>query len=201
MKQKILSALQTKFEGVDAKILDKIATRLSKTVTTEDEVSTAVDGVTFADVLTTYGDSRANDAQATAIKNYEKKHGLKDGKAVKVESDDEPGNEEPAWFAAFRKQNQEQIDALVAENNALKTERARAERTATISAKAKELGIPEYLMKRITIADDADVDAELNSLKQDLVDNSLLGKVGGLQTRTDAQYEAEADSILALIKN
>ena len=169
MKEKILDALKTKFEGVEGKILEKLAVKLAKTVTTDEEVKTAVDGVTFQDVLTSYGDSRANDAQSTAIKNYEKKHGLKDGKVVKTtktDDDDDDDPDEPTWFKAFRKSNQEQLDALKAENETLKAERTKAERTATIAAKAKELGIPEYLMKRVTLADDADVDAELTAFKQ-----------------------------------
>lgn len=93
MKQKILDALTTKFEGVDAKILDRVATKLAKTVKTEDEVDTAVDGVTFQEILTSYGDARATEASKTAVSSYEKKHGLKDGKKV-TQDDDEPNNDD-----------------------------------------------------------------------------------------------------------
>ena len=93
MKQKILDALTTKFEGVDAKILDRIAAKLAKTVKTEDEVETAVDGVTFQDILTSYGDARATEASKTAVSSYEKKHGLKDGKKV-AKDDDEPDDDD-----------------------------------------------------------------------------------------------------------
>ncbi len=84
MKEKILAALKAKFTGVNANILDRIATMLAKTVTTEEQVKTAVEGVTkdFIDVIEAYGDSRATDAQQSAVSNYEKKHGLKDGKPV-----------------------------------------------------------------------------------------------------------------------
>ncbi|MCM1079706.1 MAG: hypothetical protein NC344_10155 [Bacteroidales bacterium] len=199
MKEKILDALKTKFDGVEGKILEKLALKLAKTATTEADVKTAVDGVTFQDVLTSYGDSRADDAQKTAVKNYEKKHGLKDGKAVKAAKtdDDDDDPDEPSWFKAFRKANQEQLDAIKAENETLKAERAKAERIRAITDKAKELGIPEYLMKRISIADDADFEAELASFKQDLVNNDLLPKHGNQQSRTDAQYEAEADTWLS----
>ena len=44
MKEKILSALKTKFQGVSADILDRIATMLAKTATTEEQVTTAVEG-------------------------------------------------------------------------------------------------------------------------------------------------------------
>jgi hypothetical protein len=85
MKQKLIEALATKF-GVDAKMLEGIAERLSKTVTTDEEVATAVEGVTFQHVLESYADKRANEASETArknaIKKYEAQFGLKDGKPL-----------------------------------------------------------------------------------------------------------------------
>ena len=61
MKGKILDALKAKFTGVSDTILDRVAEKLAKTVTTEEEVKTAVDGVTFQQVLESYGDSRATE--------------------------------------------------------------------------------------------------------------------------------------------
>ena len=46
MREHILSALKTKFPGVGADILDRIAAMLAKTATTEEQVTTAVEGVT-----------------------------------------------------------------------------------------------------------------------------------------------------------
>ena len=94
MKQKILDALKTKFEGVDAKILDRIATKMAKTVKTEDEVEPAVEKVTFQEILTSYGDARATEATQTAVSNYEKKHGLKDGKKVNTDGDDDADDDD-----------------------------------------------------------------------------------------------------------
>ncbi len=85
MKQKIIDALVTKF-GIDAKMVEGIAEKLSKTVTTEEEVTTAVEGVTFQQVLESYADKRANEASETArknaIKKYETQYNLKDGKPI-----------------------------------------------------------------------------------------------------------------------
>lgn len=88
MKYRILAALKAKFSGVSADILDRIAGMLAKTVTTEEQVATAVEGVTeeLINVIEGYGDSRATGAQKTAVLNYERKYGLKDG--VKVEKED-----------------------------------------------------------------------------------------------------------------
>lgn len=82
MRKEILEALTTKYPGVSATILGRIADKLAKTATTAEQVKTAVDGVTFQQVLESYGDSRATEAQQTAVAKYEKKHGLKDGKKV-----------------------------------------------------------------------------------------------------------------------
>lgn len=93
MKQKLIEALTTKF-GVDAKMVEGIAEKLSKTVTTEEEVATAVEGVTFLQVLESYADKRSNEASDTArknaIKKYEAQYGLKDGKPL-----EDPGKKDP----------------------------------------------------------------------------------------------------------
>lgn len=97
MKKKLIEALATKFPGVDAKDLGRIADNLirTKTLTTDEDVNSAVEEVTFADILKSYGDSRAAEASKTAVSNYEKKHKLKDGKAVQTDDDDDPDDDDP----------------------------------------------------------------------------------------------------------
>lgn len=84
MKQQILEALKAKFQGVNANVLNRIADKLSKTVTTDEQVTTAVAGVTkeFIEIIESYGDSRATEAQQTAVQTYEQKYGLKDGAKI-----------------------------------------------------------------------------------------------------------------------
>lgn len=87
--------MKAKFLGVSDTILGRIADKLAKTATTAEDVKTAVDGVTFQQVLESYGDSRATEAQQTAVQNYEKKYGLKEGKKVdggkpEIEPDPKP---------------------------------------------------------------------------------------------------------------
>lgn len=83
MKKEILDALKTKFPGVSDNVLDRIANKLAKTVTTAEQVKTAVEGVTIQQVIESYGDSRATEASNTArenaVKDYESRYGLKDG--------------------------------------------------------------------------------------------------------------------------
>lgn len=114
MKKEILEALTTKFPGVSASILDRIATKLAKTVTTAEQVKTAVEGVTIQQVIESYGDSRATEASNTArenaIKDYESRYGLKDGVKTTTTTtggeqqstgssatDNTGGEEVPAW--------------------------------------------------------------------------------------------------------
>lgn len=84
MKQKIFEALKAKFVGGNANVLNRIAEKLAKTVTTDEQVATAVAGVTqeLIEVIESYGDSRATEAQQTAVTNYESKYGLKEGKPI-----------------------------------------------------------------------------------------------------------------------
>lgn len=84
MKQKLFDALKAKFPGVNANVLNRIAEKLAKTVTTDEQVTTAVAGVTqeFIEIIDSYGDSRATEAQQTAVHTYETKYGLKDGQKI-----------------------------------------------------------------------------------------------------------------------
>lgn len=84
MKQKLFDALKAKFPGVNANVLNRIAEKLAKTVTTDEQVTTAVAGVTqeFIEIIESYGDSRATEAQQTAVHTYETKYGLKDGQKI-----------------------------------------------------------------------------------------------------------------------
>ena len=95
MKKEILEALKAKFPGVSESILGRIADKLAKTAATQEQVTTAVEGVTFQQVLESYGDSRATEAQQTAVSNYEKKHGLHDGQKVEGGAPKAEPNKEP----------------------------------------------------------------------------------------------------------
>ena len=51
MIQQITDALKTKFVGVDDKIIGRVAAKLAKTVTKQEDVTTSVEGVTFQQIL------------------------------------------------------------------------------------------------------------------------------------------------------
>lgn len=146
MKKEILEALKAKFTGVADAILERIAANLAKTATTEEQVKEAVEGVTFQQVLQSYGDSRATDATKTAVLNYEKAHGLKDGKPVKKEEGAEPDPKPddpdmPAWAKAIIESNKALTDR-VAKLDGERITTARRQQLAAITDK-----LPESLRK------------------------------------------------------
>lgn len=93
MYKELLEALTTKFEGVPASILGRIATKMAKTATTAEQVKTAVDALTWAQLMESYADSRATEATRTAVENYEAKYGIKDG--VKAPNPNGDGGNKP----------------------------------------------------------------------------------------------------------
>ena len=101
MKKKLISALATKFEGVDAKVFDRIADNIldRKTIESDDDVEAAVAEITIQDVLKSYGDARATESARTAkrnaIKEYERRYKLKDGKRVAQKDDDDDPDPDP----------------------------------------------------------------------------------------------------------
>lgn len=110
MKKNLIAALATKFEGVDAKILSRIADRImsDKTIESEEDVNSAVEEVTFADILKHYGDSRATEATRKAVSNYEKKHGIKDGKPIELnEQEDDDDSSSDSTKKQTQQSNQE----------------------------------------------------------------------------------------------
>lgn len=91
IKRFILDSLKTKFAGIDEKVLNRIAATAVKTVKNEEEAKTYVEELTLQQVIDSYADSRATAAQEKAIKSYEEKFGLKDGKPA--DATEEPGGE------------------------------------------------------------------------------------------------------------
>ena len=173
----ILAGLRTKFSGVDDATLQRLASKKADGVTDESKVNSIIEDVTFQDVVTNYGDFRANGASVTAKKNaiadYEKQYNIKDGKPIEDPKPQNPPTDpkpnEPQDLAA-------QIAAAL--GTALKplTDRmdamdAKAKvdiRNAQITEVAKSFGIPEFAYKGKNIADDADLNQYFTDLKQEM---------------------------------
>lgn len=171
--EQILAGLRTKFQGADDATLQRMASKKAEGVTDESKVNSIVEGISFQDVLTSYGDYRADGAQKTAISNYEKKHNIKDGKPIEEPKPQDPPTDpkpnEPQDLAAqiaaalgtALKPLTDRMDAMDAKTKA-------DARNAQIDEVAKSFGIPEFAYKGKQIADDADLNQYFTDLKQEM---------------------------------
>lgn len=172
--EQILAGLKTKFQGVEDATLQRMASKKAEGVTDESKVNSIVEGISFQDVLTSYGDYRADGAQKTAVSNYEKKHNIKDGKPIEEPkpqdplptptSQSNPTGEVPAWAQSLIESNKTLSEKLAAMDAKTKAD----ERNQQIVAVAKSFGIPEYVYKGKQIADDADLNQYFTDLKQEM---------------------------------
>ena len=177
MKKKIIELLATKFEGVSENILSRIADKLSKTITSEDDLEDAVNKVTFQTVIESYADSRVTEAQKTAVENYKKKHNINDDATPaqqQQERSQEPvqsksGNDMPEWARALVESNK----ALSEKIAAMESEKVGNSRKAKLQDAVK--GLPEAIANRYTkdferlqFKDDADFDGWLNEVAPEM---------------------------------
>lgn len=169
--EQILAGLKTKFQGVEDATLQRIASKKAEGVTDESKVNSIVEGISFQDVLTSYGDYRADGAQKTAVSNYEKKHNIKDGKPIEEPKPQDPPTptpqtteQVPAWAQSLIDSNKTLSEKLAAMDAKTKAD----ERNQQIAAVAKSFGIPEFAYKGKQIADDADLNQYFTDLKQEM---------------------------------
>ena len=191
MNTKLFEVLKTKCKsfGLTKKALEELTELGSSELTDE---STDEEIAAKADLLVPYAKAMQGEITRKTRKSSTKKQSEDEG-----DGEDESDTDMPAWFKQYQQSNDQRIAALEKENNDLKAEKAATERATTIADKAKKLGIPEFMVKRIigSIAEDADVDAELANFKQELVNNSLMpkgqaheaGKIDLTQAKEDAK--------------
>ena len=202
--EKLLAALKTKFQGVEDATLQRIASKKAEGVTDESKVNSIVEGISFQDVLTSYGDYRADGAQKTAISNYEKKHNIKDGKPIEEpKPQDPPTDPKPnesqdlaaqiaAALGTALKPLADRIDAMDAKTKA-------DARNQQIDEVAKSFGIPEFAYKGKTIADDADLNQYFADLKQEM-QNSGFQFVKSPE-EGNSEHKSEVSAIAEQIEN
>lgn len=170
--EQILAGLRTKFQGADDATLQRMASKKAEGVTDESKVNSIVEGISFQDVLTSYGDYRADGAQKTAVSNYEKKHNIKDGKPIEEPKPQDPPptptpqttEQVPAWAQILIDSNKTLSEKLAAMDAKTKAD----ERNQQIAAVAKSFGIPEYVYKGKQIADDVDLNQYFTDVKQEM---------------------------------
>ena len=194
--EQILAALQRKFSGVDTAILSRIANKKGEGVTDESKVDSIVEGIGFQDVLNSYGDFRADGAASTAVKNYERTHNLKDGRAVD-ESTSTSENEPQDIAKLIADAVSAAVSPLSDKLTQFEAAKARETRGEQILAKAKEYGIPDTIAKRYAIPDDADLDSYFKDAKQELANAGFNGIPS--PESSDAKIEKENASIAKMI--
>lgn len=198
--EQILAGLQQKFSGADTATLTRIATKKAEGVTDETKVTSIVEGISFQDVLTSYGDFRAGDARITAVANYEKKHNLKDGKPIedpeekKAEKKDEKKDEVPEWAQALIDSNKTLSEKL----SVYEAEKAQAQRNSQISAVAKKYGIPEFMLKDRNIPENTDLDTYFKDMKQDMSNNGF--QFSKAPETAEQKQEKEASEFAKMIE-
>lgn len=227
MKKKLISALATKFEGVDAKVFDRIADNIldRKTIESDDDVEAAVAEITIQDVLKSYGDARATESARTAkrnaIKEYERRYKLKDGKRVaqKDDDDDDPDpdpdddsdDKDPTGVLATMKKMfgalEKKLDDANSEIAAMKLGKVTETRKAKVNELIKDLTEAErrpYSRILVDSMTDEEFNAYLEEVKADAQNIAeekaangasflppLGGKTGGGQPKEPSDAEVE----------
>ena len=164
IRDEIFALLKTKFEGVDDATIGRVADKLAKTAT---DASAAVDGCTFAQVLEMYGDSRATEASLSAVRNYERKHGLKDGKAIEVQKQAQDGNNGGGEVAELLRELKSQNELLKARLDGIEAKGITKTRMGEIGKIVEKL--PEALRKPYSrISVDGLSDEDYTSLKNEI---------------------------------
>ncbi|MCH3993038.1 MAG: hypothetical protein LKH27_08110 [Prevotella sp.] len=205
--EKILAALKTKFVGVDDAVLQRIATNKSQGVTDEKQITAIVDGIKISDVLKSYGDYRADDAQKTAVQNYETKYNIKDGKAIvdpkkkpvvktpnatPPKPEDKPDVSEQI-STALEKALKPITDQLVS----FKTEAKQKEWGAKVEEAAKSFKIPKFAYQGKTIPEDTDLNKYFTDLKQEMANSGFA--VTGKPDEASKDTKTEMGNIAAEI--
>ena len=195
MKEKILVALKTKYKtfGFSEKAFDGVADYLSKTVTEESQIETAIDGVE--------GLFKGFQGDVDFVRN--EKSGLQkqlEELKKKIENPnpqpkpkEEKKDDVPAWAQAIIDSNKTLSEKLAG----YEQERVQAQRNAQVSAKAKEYGIPETLVPMLNIPNDADLDTFMKDAKQTFINAGFQGVQ--VPTTSEQRAEKENHEIAAMI--
>ena len=214
MKQTIIDLLKTKFEGVDESILSRIAdTKAAKAVKTEEEANAYVEGLTLSHLLNSYGDIRSTEAQRTAVANYEKKYGIKDGKKVSTEGDPNTLGtgvddvDTPAWAKKLMEDNaalRKRLDTYDSE----KRTSSRREKLNAIIGKLPASQRKGYERTTIDTLSDEEFDSTLEAISTEVDDILKEANTAGLTfgaPRTKSQdtskeaSKAEVDAVMSHI--
>lgn len=193
MKEKLLVALKTKYKtfGFGDKAFDGVADYLSKTVTEESQIETAISGVE--------GLLKAFQGDIDTVRN--EKSGLQkqlDELKTKTENPNpKPEDKTNDLTKIIAETVSAAVKPLSDKLAQFETEKSQATRQEQVMAKAKEYGIPEILAKRYSIPDDADLDTYFKDVKQELANVGFQGVTP--PESAEAKIEKETESIAKTI--
>lgn len=197
MKEKILSALKTKYKnlGFGDKAFDGVAEYLSGNVTEESQIETAIAGVEIL-LKSFQGDiDKVRTEKSELQKKYDELEKSQGGTPKKEEEPDQM----PAWFKTYKEEQDKIIERLQDENVKFRQEKDLANRQSFISGELKRLGIDENDLKFLNIPDSLDNDGITNHLtayKQYQIDKGLPGGQQYPQALDNEAMQQEAASIV-----
>lgn len=192
--EQILAAMQTKFQGADSATLARIATAKATGITDEAQVKTIVDGVSWSDVMTSYADSRANDATKKAVENYEKKYGIKDGKAIeepKQTPTPDHKDDKPDIAALISEAVSQAVKPLTEKLTTLENEKTESDFNTRVSEAAAKYGIKPELVGMLNVPKDADLDKFMQETKQTFANAGFQEVVPPASSEKDFKKESE----------
>lgn len=195
MKAKILVGLKTKYKtfGFSDKAFDGVADYLSKTVTEEGQIETAIGGVE--------GLLKVFQGDVDFVRN--EKSGLQKQLDELKNKQENPTptpspNPQPEDMATIIANAVSAAVAPLSDKFAvLEQNKALEQRNASIVAKAKEYGIPDSFAKRYNVPADADLDEYFKDAKQEL--SNLGFKDVQAPESPEARMQKEGESIAEAI--
>ena len=195
MKEKILVALKTKYKtfGFGDKAFDGVADYLSKTVTEESQIETAISGVE--------GLLKSFQGDIDTVRNA--KSGLQkelDELKKKIENADKDKDKDkdkdvPAWAQALIDSNK----ILSEKITAYEAEKAQAQRNSQISEVAKKYGIPEFMLKDRNIPESTDLDTYMKDVKQEMTNAGF--QFNKSPETAEQKLEKETSEFAKMIEN
>lgn len=186
MKEKIYNQLKQEFSklGLSDELLQSVAASIDSTgLVTDENLATVVKGQ--ENMLKSYQSNLDKlRTEGAGFKKELEELRARGGKGGGQQQ--QPENEVPEWFKKEWekfKENEKKIDAIIAENEKFKAEKARGERNAMILAKAKELKISKSRIEEgFAIPDDMD-EAGITSYLSKVKKNEV---AKGLEDRSSA---------------
>jgi Fe-S cluster assembly scaffold protein SufB len=227
MKEKILAFLKSKLTGVSESFLSGVADTFSKTIKEEKDIETVfsdgiIEALKFsATQLQIEGDRRATEAQKTALKNFQEKHGLNDDgtpikKVGRPPKDKDVDPDEPVWFTAFKEEQKKSTDDLRAEIEKQKQEKTLAALSERVSKHEKLKDIPQSYLKgrNLVPKSEAEIDqlvatieADYSGFKQEMAEKGVIisvpptgggqkGEKSTIDNYLDEKFPKEKEKVL-----